>query len=394
MKSLITTGRKLTIATILAVNPFTSITCQNIFALAESRHGLSAVKEKGPLMVQETVGMSDCKNGTCTFRSQDIPWSSNWYMSLKTDLFDDKMDKVTKHGKIFKHFKRNKAPLKQYDRFVDKKYDRDTHAAKIEQAYYEVNKARSGPWEGHCRERAFASILFPGPLAAIKPNGVEFQVGDIQALLTKSAENIVVDLYGSKNGASSKNFKKHDIYPHEVVRLIQTELRDGKRPFVINYIALPPEVYNVAVFEATLYLSVQKDENGNPAIDPKTGLNIMNGVSHFTWTDLDMNSEFDRTLYAAGEEDVIKRKTYNFNLYGHLEANGQMRVEKSKWTKDSIEQMDHPDYIILMPTDEALRNRRSNNEDIDNKIVNELYALSREAAGKPLTATEKKRLGM
>ena len=265
--------------------------------------------------------------GEHSAEAQKKPWSSWWYPHWQDTLFEEK------NGEL--------APLEKYDAFAFT-VNRRTTAAAYERA--SVYDPRAVTWSGLCDAWAIAAIMEPEPARALRHGQLVFRVGDLKALLLKTYENIEpLTIIGDRfNGEWDDVYA--DVSPHQLHRIIETELIGKRRAFIIDEDA-GPEVWNEPAWKVTT--RIQRVE-GSP-----------NVARVQTWLFLASPHVEDRDFVGTHDDS----REYTYDLVGTWEG-ARFRVQSGKWTDRS--QWDHPDYAIVLP--ERIK-RGSFNPQIDTGLV-------------------------
>lgn len=280
-------------------------------------------------VVTDKYGALTVEQGIANYKSSIIPWSSWWYPYNQRTLFSrDDGERST---------------LWKYDQFVEKRHDRFTEAQLVEER--EVYDPNEVAWAGLCHAWSVASVLHAEPTNTTIKEGVHFEVSDQKALLLKSYEKVAnLEIFGERyNGNSNDEYA--DIYPDQFHRLVQTHLRDLKKPFIMDYDPSFP-VWSVPVYEARF--EIEK-------VDGTTALVT-------AW--MTIASPFVSSPEFVGTKKVFK--VYSYHLTGNWVGN-TLNVTGGEWIGES--RQDHPDYLIGYP-DKAVR--ASMNREIDSSIVDEI----------------------
>ena len=251
------------------------------------------------------------EEGERTAEATKKPWSSWWYPLWEDTLFQGKNGESS--------------TLEKYDIWVAKEGNTRTSAAAYERK--ELYQPRAASWSGLCDAWALASILEPEPTRSLTQGEVTFTVGDLKALLLKTYEKVPpLELVGSRfNGEWDDVYE--DVLPHELHRVVETELIGRKRAFIIDEDA-GPEVWNEPVWKAIT--RVERDANDK-------------GAAHVrTWLFLVSPHVDDRNFVGQLEDS----REYTYDLEGKWQGN-RFGVSSSAWTDRS--QWDHPDYAIVVP---------------------------------------------
>lgn len=287
-----------------------------------------ATAEYGPLIVRE---------GEFEAESAVKPWSSWWYPIRETYLFQ---------GTPI-----NPSPLEKYDEYVREKYRTDAGSARYEREnLYDPNAAG---WEGLCNAWAVASVMEREPKKSIKIGRVVFNVGDLKALTVKSYESLEgLTQFGQRfNGDRYGVFD--DIYPDQLHKIMQSELFDRGRPFIID------KDPGVAVWNTPIWKSVMRIEK-SPHSESVMHVNA--------W--LFGASPFVESYDYVGTLSVVFQYTYD--LHGRWQADGSFRVDYGQWTGDSVDF--HPDFASVLP---ETAKRQSLNPKINVTYVDEILQQAR-----------------
>lgn len=268
------------------------------------------------------------------------PWSSYFFPVKDPLLFGDSQGAVI-----------SDSPLGKYDLYSRK---RDAGGAKQAAAWEKSAWERGGRdaqgWEGLCNAWAFASLLGPAPLAPRTLLGVTFSVGDQKALLLKTYETSVVERHYGTNFEPGPDADWNRIYPEEFHRLIQVELYQGRRPFIMD--ADPtPEIWNYPVWYG-------RSEINADASDP---------LRVHVVTQLVAAGMLERRLRDSTESPVHPFE-YTYDLIGNPRGDGTLEVVYGEWTGDSLRKS-HPNYLIPLPQRLV---RGSANPEIDPALVDEI----------------------
>lgn len=289
--------------------------------------------EFGPLVVRE---------GEFEVESERRPWSAWWYPIRDTYLFESG--------------ERGRSPLEKYDHYASFYHDRpgaDAGAAWFEKE--NVWDPNANPWEGHCNAWAAASIAEEEPVAGAKINGLEFGIGDLKALLVKSYEDVPgLKSYGQRNNGDRKGIYD-DIYPDQFHKLIQTELFERGRPFIMDKDPGLP-VWNTPVWKAQV--RIERDPADAGVVHATSWIF---GASPFV-----DSYDYVGTLSVAFE--------YTYDLFGNFDAEGGFHVTRGEWTGKSLDY--HPDFVTTVPDRPE---HRSINALIDSSIVDEIVKKARSA---------------
>ncbi|MDI1442969.1 hypothetical protein [Polyangium sp. 6x1] len=251
------------------------------------------------------------EKGERTAEATKKPWSSWWYPLWEDTLFQGKNEEPS--------------TLEKYDAWAKEFENTQTSAAAYERK--ELYQPRAASWSGLCDAWALAAILEPEPTRPVKRGELTFSVADQKALLLKTYEKVPpLKFVGSRfNGEWDDVYE--DVLPHELHRVLETELIGRKRAFIIDEDA-GPEVWNEPAWK-----TITRVEQ-----DPKD-----KSVAHVrTWLYLASPHVEDRNFVGMVEDT----REYTYDLKGKWQGD-RFGVSSSAWTDRS--QWDHPDYVILVP---------------------------------------------
>lgn len=272
------------------------------------------------------------KAGKYEFESDHKVWSSHWFPYYETELWEG-----------------DSAPLVKYDKYAYQRRIR-TSAASFEKE--KIYNPRASEWEGLCNAWAMAAITYPEPQRAVRLYGIDFEVGDLKALILKTFEKEMGDkFYGQRNNAEWDSVYA-DVYPEQFHKFLQIEGFEKKNAFIMDFDA-GYQVWNVPVYKAK---SIIKEDPENPK-----------RVSVKTYVSYASPFVMDRNMVGIENET----KVYSYDLYGKWTSKGFI-VEYGYW-KDSS-RWDHPDYLIPRPN--RAPKRESNNSEVDYRLVDEIVKYS------------------
>lgn len=259
--------------------------------------------------VTQKFGKLQVKIGSEMYESTKTPWSSWWFPSRETYLFD--RDNTL-------------APLEIYDQVHRRVYGNNPQTAFYERTnLYSDNSAN---WSGLCHAWAMASIVHPEPTKKIYKNGYYFTPGDQKALILKSYENMSgFTAHGQRFDGGPFDLYE-DMYPDQLHKVVQVFLRDKKLPFLMDYDPSYP-VWTVPVYKAKVVISEINSTS----------------VKVSMW--LTYASSFVDSPEYIGTKSVTK--VYRYLLTGSYDNQKVFTATGGKWTDESI--VDHPDYIIEYP---------------------------------------------
>ena len=265
------------------------------------------------------------------------PWSAWWYPVRDTALFEGN--------------KPGESPLEKYDLYMKKVHHEDPGAAAFERD--NLYDPRASGWEGHCNAWSLASVMEAEPVAPVIRGGVSFGVGDQKALLIKSYESVPgIRQFGQRYDGDRFSVYE-DIYPDQLHRVIQDQLVDKGRPFIID------KEPGVAVWNFPIW---KADTVIRPDTTDASRVHVtlwLHGASPFV-----SDPEFKGTL------PLVFRYTYD--LVGEpvdLPLGRSLRVVWGEWTGESRDY--HPDFVTVLPD---AREHSSRNEKIRNDIVYEIIS--------------------
>ncbi|OFZ53794.1 MAG: hypothetical protein A2428_02660 [Bdellovibrionales bacterium RIFOXYC1_FULL_54_43] len=291
------------------------------------------VPERDPELMQVTRIYGDLfvHEGEFEAESAVKPWSSWWYPTKDTYLFQKRGDELS--------------PLEKYDRLMRSRNLKATAAAFERDHLYDPN---ASAWEGLCNAWAIASLMEPEPTLPVRLGDIMFHVGDTKALIVKTYESIEsLQAFGQRyNGGRTSEFD--DLYPEQFHRILQAELFERGRPFIMDKDPGVP-VWNTPVWKTQL--QIVKDPS-----DPR--------VAHVTaW--VVGASPFVESYDFVGTLSVVFQYTYD--LYGYPQNDGSLRVVYGDWTGESRDY--HPDFVTTLPDE---KKRKSFNSELDPAVVDEL----------------------
>lgn len=269
-------------------------------------------------LASATLGALKVQEGPQTYAlpAESKPWSSWWYPTKEQLLFEGA-----------------NSPLQKFDRLR-------TQILKKESRVAAKAKSRWSPhltsWEGLCDAWALASIYEFEPRQSLKIGDTCLTPGDQRALLISSYKAQGGDLKNNFFGQLNRNGPNDifaDIYPDQLHRIILSQLRDRKSPFLMDSDA-GAEVWTVPVYEASVI--VKRTEA------PDT----VNVELILTYPEFQFTPE-DRL---AGETksfgNLFVKRQYKYNLYGAWNGN-DFEVTGGEWT--GVSENSHPDYAIILP---------------------------------------------
>ena len=309
---------------------------------------LTAVtREFGP----SVISMSSLPWNSPTSGVEDRPWSSWWFPSRESELFEN-------HG-------RNLSPLAKYDLVRAKLYHDAGRRTPPSAADYERDRydPRSVAWEGLCDAWALASISHPEPKRPVtletEEGSVTFSISDLKALVLKTYEAVDdrdLSFYGQRFTGEEKGWIFPDMFPEQFHRLVEVKLFEKREPFIMDH---DPgvEVWSVPVYKANY--TVQPVANDSNAVVVRMWL-------YYAASSLAEEKNF------VGTKEVVRE--FNYVLLGNRNGSGDLVVNSGYWFKGRSgidSRKDHPDYLIGVATGASL-NRKSANPEIDPEIVDRI----------------------
>lgn len=286
--------------------------------------------------VTESFGLAKIQEGVFSAQSKTIPWSGPCYPPS--------------------HQSCDHSPLRKYDRYNYKEKGSLTTAAQFHVETLQLNSASSA--EMFCRAWAFASILEPEPLnrRSVLLGEDFFTPGDLKELLIRSYEILDQVTQVGHEYQDEGSVRRADIYPDQFHRIIQKELFENQKSFVISKEPGGRVLYT-PIYKAVI--KVKLDSHLSYLYHVETTLT---GIEPFS--------------RIANPNISGKRETllfYTYDLYGTPDEDGQIQVSYGEWTEKSIES--HPDYAWIVPNE---KRRRSENPEINAALVDEILAKARE----------------
>jgi hypothetical protein len=311
-----------------------------------------ATQHYGPLTVSEGEFMA---------QADQRPWSSYWY-PVNDDIL---VEGSRRNG--------GQATLDKYDRYSKGQFGKASTAVAEEKRKWLYNP-RAANWEGRCGAWAIASVLEPEPVLPI--NGVKvpgsdvtFYTRDVKALLIKSYERVDNDAfrrfgqpYFGEAGEGSQNIE--DIYPDQFHRVMQAELFERGRPFIMDDSA-SVEVWNTPVWQ--VITTITRD-----AGDPR----VMHVFTRAKGTQSSLTTPDYASTHPVppgGRQLVVdKVYEYTYDLYGISQADGSLLVQYGKWTGDSLKS--HPDWVLSLPERGVKVKHASANEQLELSVIEDILA--------------------
>jgi hypothetical protein len=263
-------------------------------------------------------------------------WSSWWFPKFETLLFQ------ANNGEY--------SPLEKYDSLRG----RGSQAAKWEEENeYNPTAAR---WEGLCDAWSLAAITYPEPKRPVKIRNVNFNVGDLKALVLKTYENVddrALKIYGVRFEGNRNSWVFPDIFPDQLHRFVEIQLFKNKKSFIMDH---DPgvAVWTVPVFKANY--TIEQDRS-----DPNQVI-----VKMWLYNAAQLTSNTERDLVGTRQET----REFNYVLRGERNSQGQLVINAGAWSKGAFTDSrdNHPDYLVTVPNTSALY-RQSKNTHIDGSFV-------------------------
>jgi hypothetical protein len=300
---------------------------------------LLATAHYGPLSVRE--------GDTDLVQADTRPWSSYWY-PYANDLL---VTASARNG--------GQATLDKYDKYSAAVFNKKS-AAVAEEIRSGAYNPQAEKWEGHCGSWSIASVLEAEPALPTKGvtvGGVTFYTRDVKALMIKSYENIVDNKQFHYFGQSQDDDGVEDgqsIYPDQFHRVMQAELFDKHRPFIMNE-DHEGQVWNTPVWEAESTIS-------GDANDPH--------VMHVHTLAQGAQSDLVSPDYAGPSQDTTYE--YFYDLYGTLQPDGSFLVAYGKWTGKSVKA--HPGFVMAFPPKGTDVKHYTANKEIDAQVLSDIFA--------------------
>ena len=295
----------------------------------------------------ETYGPLLVRTGVFTNTSPITPWSSSYFPNVDRWAFDDARTSA----------------LAKYDAYVKRTrgYDPKTRQWQSDRWTQEGGNSIAG-WEGLCNAWSFASLIQAQPTRETNPKGlgIRFGVGDLKYLLFKTYEYTVPELTYGEDAAHPLNGTLpdlNDIYPDQFHRVLQAELLEQGRPFIIDR-RPDAQVWNHPIYWAKT--TIERDPSNPNRVTVSTLLLGANEVADRDYNGAMVNMPFE----------------YDYELFGTWQADGNFKVELGFWMGGS--RLLHPDYVIPLQDfkrgspQEAID--RGYVPNIDPKIVDEILA--------------------
>ncbi|OFZ19692.1 MAG: hypothetical protein A2X94_16690 [Bdellovibrionales bacterium GWB1_55_8] len=288
-------------------------------------------RDAGFEKASEVYGELFIRNGEYSAEARARPWSSWWFPTRETYLFREDGDQL--------------APLQKYDRYVSKT-GRRSAAAKFEEQF--LFDPAASAWEGRCDAWSIASLMEIEPVVPVTRAGITFGVGDLKALLVKKYESFQgTQMFGQRyNGNRVSVFD--DIYADQFHLLLQQELFERGRPFIMDKDPGAP-VWNTPVWKAETRISPDPDRAH---------------VRHVT-TWIFGASPFVTSYDYVGTLSVVFEYTYD--LFGEPQSDGSFLVRYGEWTGSSMDY--HPDFLTVMPDASVTE---SLNKELDVTVIDEI----------------------
>lgn len=289
--------------------------------------------------VTAIYGPTIVREGIFEMESKTIPWSSSYFPARDTYLFQGTPE--------------TPSPLEKYDAFVKKAHNEEPGAARYQrEKLYDPDAAG---WEGLCNAWSVASTMEPQPKKEVERAGIKFGVGDLKALLILTYEYLDGLLeFGQRFNAAGPEEEFDDIYPDQFHRLIQAELFEKGRPFVMDK---EPgiQVWNMPVWQVKF--NILRDRSEPTTLHVKARLTAASPFIE------------ERGYDYVGTLPI--EYIYTYDLHGKVRDDGALEVESGEWTGESRRY--HPDFMTVLPTEKS---RKSYNVKLNNAYVEEILGAS------------------
>ena len=298
---------------------------------------LQATEHYGPLSVRE--------GDTDVVQADTRPWSSYWY-PYASDLL---VAASSRNG--------GQATLDKYDKYSAAVFGKKSVAV-AEESRSGLYNARAEKWEGHCGSWSIASVLEAEPALpkqGVPVSGVTFYTRDVKALMIKSYEtldNSQFNYFGQNNQDEAEDGQS--IYPDQFHRVLQAELFEKHRPFIMNE-DHEGQVWNTPVWEAE---STMAPDAGDPHL------------MHVHTLVQGAQSDLVTPDYAGPSQDTTYE--YFYDLYGTVQADGTFLVVYGKWTGKSIKA--HPGFVMALPPQGVKVRHASANKEVDSQVLLDIFA--------------------
>ncbi len=294
----------------------------------------------GSGVVTDVYGLAHVRQGSYFAEAKVKPWSSYWFPHSDSSLYEP----IGGSSEL--------SPLQKYDQWAKKSKKTDTTAAAYEKSATENREADS--WAGLCNAWSKASIMekepaFPKP---VEVDGIKFSSFDLKALLIKTYDNTVGFQNFGKRFNGERNDDFNDISPDQFHRIVQTELFEKNKPFIMDR---DPgiQVWNVPVFKAEVVIA-QDPSNAN--------------VMHVRTTLGTAGTRDDTGFIGTWQVNY----EYFYDLFGVTLADGSFEVRAGAWTGASLD--NHPDFVTVIPEKTV---RQSDNPQLKTEWVDEILAKAR-----------------
>jgi len=272
------------------------------------------------------------RTGSFSAEAENRPWSGWWWPS--------------NDARILKS-------LEKWDR-ARNRLRTTSLAAQFEED--ELLDASALPWEGHCDAWAMAAIATQEPTVPVSWGGETFSVADQKALLVKAFEKVSGKTVVGSPFRGDRLSDYSEISPVAFHRVLQSELFEKERPFVLDKDPGIP-VWNTPIWKAEVKVSmIQADEwlvttwlwGADPWVEDLSGLGTR-----------------------------VIQLGYVYRLRGTPLPDGSLAVNEGEWVADEIglidSRVDHPDFVVLIPSPGEYQ-AESRNIWIDSALVRDLFA--------------------
>jgi hypothetical protein len=295
------------------------------------------------------------KPGEIYAETATLPWTGYWLPTNSTYMFQHTS------GQDY-------SPLEKYDMYMSNAHNQKTTAAQTE--HDTLYNPLAGPADGHCDAWSIASIYendpTPGTWSAPHNstlNGVSFTPADLKALLVDTYENQnLVKMIGERYDNLTDD--PNDMYPDQFQAVVQGELFNKARPFIIDRDP-GPEVWNTPVESADIQTVV---DSSNPQLLHVTAyIGTINAITEFDEQDPNWQGNPNEAEFTI---------TYTYDLYGDQQADGSYVIKSGVWTGDSVGY--HPDFALVKV--DGNTSHQSLNPQVSNDMVYEIISRAQQVS--------------
>lgn len=298
---------------------------------------LQATAHYGPLSVRE--------GDTDLVQADTRPWSSYWY-PYSNDLL---VAASPRNG--------GQATLDKYDKYSAAVFNKKS-ASVAEEIRSGLYNPMAEKWEGHCGSWSIASVLETEPALptqGVAAGGVTFFTRDVKALMIKSYETVDNSQFHYFGQSQDDEIEDgQNIYPDQFHRVMQAELFDKHRPFIMNE-DHEGQVWNTPVWEAES--TVVADANDAHLMHVHT---LAQGAQ----------SDLVTQDYAGPSQNTTYE--YFYDLYGTSQPDGSFLVAFGKWTGKSVKS--HPGFVMALPPKGTKINHASANKEVDLQVLQDIFS--------------------